>query len=519
MTSHELQTPDSFSQENVPSPFRLLVVSQIVDCLSSVTEQIFPDAIRLEKTPASKDDILPNIVAAHFHIPSCNMHITDLSGIKACQQNHLIMSSDCDGVLILQDAAKKGSDQACQVYAPALFTGFSHIVLALDNMSAVRYSNNRYDEICEHFSNSQENLDTSQSFTITPVDLALGDGVQTFSPRLGWYNGQPLTQLLANLSKQTGQDPSSKDTHLSDHLAVYLLWLDDTPLRPGRHYLFNNGKEQCKAHVSNLKYQLNPSTLEQQPSAHLAADRLGYANISLETNISFTPCAKNRNSSRFHLLARETGKLVAYGIIKHGLHRAKNISWQKLELDKETRAANKNQMPCVLWFTGLSGAGKSSVASLLEKKLHALGKHTYVLDGDNVRHGLCRDLGFTQEDRIENQRRISETAKLFVDAGLIVLVSFISPFRAERDAARTMFKTEEFIEIHMSTPLKVCEQRDQKGLYKKARAGQLVNFTGFDSPYEPPESAEITLDGTKMSPNELADIVLADLELRGVLTT
>jgi bifunctional enzyme CysN/CysC len=258
--------------------------------------------------------------------------------------------------------------------------------------------------------------------------------------------------------------------------------------------------------------------MEHRAATSLVSGHVGYANLALDNEIAFRPFRDDHTGGSFRLLDIDSGAEVAFGIINFGLRRATNIRWHALAIDKSLRAGSKGQKPCILWFTGLSASGKSTVASLTEKKLHALGKHTYVLDGDNVRHGLCRDLGFTDADRVENLRRVSETAKLLVDAGLIVLVSFISPFRSERAAAREKFSGGEFIEIFVDTPIEVCEDRDPKGLYKKARAGQLKNFTGIDSPYEPPLSAEIVLPGGTAAPEELAERIIETLQQRDMLS-
>jgi bifunctional enzyme CysN/CysC len=239
--------------------------------------------------------------------------------------------------------------------------------------------------------------------------------------------------------------------------------------------------------------------------------------LALSEPVAFDPYEANRTTGSFILIDRFTNATVAAGMIRFGLRRATNIHWQALDIGKQARADAKGQRPCILWFTGLSGAGKSTVANLVEKKLHVMGRHTYLLDGDNVRHGLNRDLGFTDADRVENIRRVAEAAKLFVDAGLIVLVSFISPFRSERDMARDLVGKGEFVEVFVDAPLEVAEARDPKGLYRKARAGEIKNFTGISSPYEPPLQPDIRLDAASADPETLADQVLAFLRRGGYL--
>jgi bifunctional enzyme CysN/CysC len=238
----------------------------------------------------------------------------------------------------------------------------------------------------------------------------------------------------------------------------------------------------------------------------------------LDHPVLFDPYKENRQTGSFILIDRYTNATIGAGMIDFALRRADNIHWQAVDIHKDSRAQLKGQKPFILWFTGLSGAGKSSIANLVEKKLHSLGRHTYLLDGDNVRHGLNRDLGFTDADRVENIRRVSETAKLMLDAGLIVLVSFISPFRSEREMARLMVEEGEFLEVFIDTPLEECERRDVKGLYKKARAGEIKNFTGIDSPYERPDDAELVIDGAKETAEESAIHIVHELERRRLLS-
>jgi bifunctional enzyme CysN/CysC len=271
------------------------------------------------------------------------------------------------------------------------------------------------------------------------------------------------------------------------------------------------------AQVTELKHKVNVNTFEHVAAKHLDLNEIAFCNLALDRAIAFDPYAENRDMGSFILIDRMTNATVACGMIAFALRRATNIHWQALRLDKGARAALKGQKPCVLWLTGLSGAGKSTIADLVEQSLHRAGHHTVLLDGDNIRHGLNRDLGFTDEDRVENIRRVAEVAKLMVEAGLIVIVSFISPFRSERRMARGLVGEDEFIEIYVDTPIAICEARDPKGLYKLARAGKLPNLTGIGSPYEPPEQAELVLAAGTKPPDVLAQEVLATLKRRGAI--
>ncbi|HWP14562.1 MAG TPA: sulfate adenylyltransferase subunit CysN [Xanthobacteraceae bacterium] len=304
---------------------------------------------------------------------------------------------------------------------------------------------------------------------------------------------------------------------IADQIAAKLIWFDDEPMLPGRAYTLKCGPQTTTATVSNLKHKLNVDNLDHVAGKTLELNEVGSCNISTARALVFDPYAENVDTGSFILIDRFTNATVAAGMIEFGLRRATNIQWQELFIDKAARAGLKEQRPCVLWFTGLSGAGKSTIANTLEKRLHAMGRHTYMLDGDNIRHGLNKDLGFTDADRVENIRRVAEAARLFVDAGLIVMVSFISPFRSERRMARDLFQEGEFIEVYIDTPLEVCEERDPKGLYRKARAGLITNFTGIDSLYEPPENAELKLDTSKTTPETLAEAVLKELRNRHVI--
>jgi bifunctional enzyme CysN/CysC len=327
--------------------------------------------------------------------------------------------------------------------------------------------------------------------------------------------GQSVTLTLADeVDCSRGDVIAAADApaETADQFETTIVWMAEEPLLTGRPYWLKIGAKTVSATVTEQKYKINVNTLEHLAAKQLELNEIAVCNISLDQPVAFDPYADNHDTGGFILIDRMTNGTVGAGMIRFSLRRAQNIHWQALDVSKATRAAAKGQRPAVLWFTGLSGAGKSTIANLVEKKLQAMGRHTYILDGDNVRHGLNRDLGFTDADRVENIRRVGEVAKLMADAGLIVLVSFISPFRSERRMARDLMPEGEFLEVYVDTPLAVAEERDVKGLYKKARAGELKNFTGIDSPYEPPEHPEIHVDTTRLSPAEAAELVVLRMD-------
>ena len=306
---------------------------------------------------------------------------------------------------------------------------------------------------------------------------------------------------------------------VADQFEATVVWMHDRPMLQGRSYIMKIGTQTVSATVAPLKYRVNVNTLEHVAAKKLELNDIGVCALELSRPVVFEPYKDNRDLGGFILIDRITNTTVGAGLLHFALRRADNVHWQALDVNRHARAEMKGQRPCVVWFTGLSGAGKSTIANLLEKRLHALGRHTYLLDGDNVRHGLNKDLGFTEADRVENIRRVSEVARLMADAGLIVLVSFISPFRAERRMARGLMDEGEFYEVFVDAPLEVAESRDPKGLYKKARRGELKNFTGVGSPYEVPESPEVTIDTTRVSPDEAAETILERLQSSGVIAT
>jgi len=291
----------------------------------------------------------------------------------------------------------------------------------------------------------------------------------------------------------------------SNQFQARMVWMNDEPAIPGRSYLLKTGSQQVPATITDLKFRTNVNTLEQSAAKTLELNEVGTLTIATDKPIAFDSYATNALTGAFILIDRITNATLGAGVIDYGLRRAQNLSWQSFDVNRQVRAEMKGQVPAIVWFTGLSGSGKSTVANLIEKKLAAEGKHAYILDGDNVRHGLNKDLGFTEEARVENIRRVAEVARLMADAGLVVLVSFISPFRNERRLAREIAGDVQFTEVYVDTPLEVCEARDPKGLYARARRGEIKNFTGIDSPFEPPEHAEIVLHGAVDSPEKMAE--------------
>ena len=328
-------------------------------------------------------------------------------------------------------------------------------------------------------------------------------------PRAG--SGQSITLTLrSEVDCGRGSIIASADDppQVADQFEATIVWMDEEPLLPGRSYLMKIGALTAAATVTGLKHQLDVETGEPLPARILELNAIGLANISLDRLVPFEPYEVSRELGGFILIDRISHATAGAGMIRFALRRAHNIQWQHLEVDRKAHAALKHQRPKVVWFTGLSGAGKSTIANLVEKKLHHLGRHTFLLDGDNLRHGLNRDLGFSDADRVENVRRAGEVARLMADAGLIVLCAFISPFRAERRMVRELMPEGEFLEVFVDVPLADAERRDPKGLYRKARAGEIPNFTGIGSPYERPENAEIRIDSVAMPPEEAADLIV-----------
>lgn len=525
--------------------------------------------------------------------------VADTPGHEQYTRNMATGASGAELALILVDARKGVLTQTRRHSYIVSQLGIKNVVLVVNKMDLVDYSQDRYNEVVEEYLAFAEKLDIPNIIT-TPISALKGENVIERSAEMDWYKGPTLLDHLETVDVTTditetafrmpvqwvnrpnldfrgfsgtiasgrikpGDDiavsPSGKTSkvdrivtfdgdldeaiagqavtitlqdeidisrgdilskidevpELSDQLKAHILWMQEDALLPGRPYLLKTAATTVPVVISDLHHKVNVNTLEEQAGKTLELNEVGVCNLALDRAIPFDAYKDNRETGSFILIDRYTNATVGAGMIDFGLRRASNIVWQELDVNKGNRAEQKGQKPCVLWFTGLSGAGKSTVANLVEKKLFAEGRHTYTLDGDNVRHGLNKDLGFTDADRVENIRRVSETASLFVDAGLIVLVSFISPFRSERRMARELMGESEFLEVFVDTPLEVCEERDPKGLYKKARAGDIKNFTGIDSAYEAPVNAEIVLAGGSAEPEVLADDVIAQLKERGFI--
>ncbi len=326
--------------------------------------------------------------------------------------------------------------------------------------------------------------------------------------------GQAVTLCLADeIDCSRGQviTAANSPVEVADQFEASLIWMDEEDMVPGRAYWLKIGAQTVSATVAHPKYQTNVNTMEHLAAKTLDLNAIGVAVVTTDRDIPFAPYAESRDLGGFILIDKLTNRTVGAGLIHFALRRASNIHWQATDISRDHHASLKNQQPKVLWMTGLSGSGKSTIANLVEKKLARMNRHTFLLDGDNVRHGLNKDLGFTDADRVENIRRVGEVAKLMTDAGLIVITAFISPFRSEREMVRAMMQPGEFVEIFIDTPLEEAEKRDVKGLYAKARAGELKNFTGIDSPYEPPEAPQIRIDTTSVSAEEAAEQIIAKL--------
>jgi len=413
--------------------------------------------------------------------------------------------------LIIVDTTSGFSPQARQAVAIARTSGVRHVVLAIaahapDDQAAV-------DAIVAAFADFTAKLEFATALAV-PFSAAVHG-----TEGLAWDNSARLRSHLAALAAAASQSqPAIGAAPLSEQFAAHIACISQQDLLPGREYRLRLRGHETTASVTAVKYRLDIDSLRRVPARTLTRGEIGVCTIATDEPLALSETSEDGDAARFTLSDLFSGDVIAAGSVDFALRRGMNVHWQPFTVTKELRAATKDQHPCIVWFTGLSGSGKSTIANLVEGWLALHGRHTYLLDGDNVRHGLNKDLGFTAADRVENIRRVGEVARLFVDAGTIVLCSFISPFRAEREAVRSLVEPGEFIEIHVTAPLAVCERRDPKGLYAKSRAGHLPNFTGIDSPYEVPDQPDLVLDTTTAPATELAQRVVELLQDRGVVS-
>ncbi|GGF05783.1 adenylyl-sulfate kinase [Aliidongia dinghuensis] len=516
--------------------------------------------------------------------------VADTPGHEQYTRNMVTGASTADLAVILIDARKGVLTQTRRHAYLVSLLGIRRIVLAINKMDLVDFSQEVHERIVADFTSFARQIGLDDVVAI-PLSALAGDNVTEQSPRMPWYQGPALMPYLDEMALPEAKadrpfrlpvqwvnrpnldfrgfsglvasgrirpgDPvrvvpsgrvsrvarivtadgdldeavegqsvtltltdeidisrgdvladAARPPEAADQFEVTLVWMAEEPMLPGRSYLLKLGTSTAQCTITSAKYKVNVNTLEHLAAKSLALNEIGICNIGLDRPIAFDAYDDNRELGGFILIDRMTNETVGAGLLHFGLRRAQNVHWQPVDIDKTAQARLKGQKPCILWFTGLSGAGKSTIANLVEQDLYARGRHTALLDGDNVRHGLNKDLGFTDADRVENIRRVAEVGKLMVEAGLIVMVSFISPFRAERQMARERVEPGEFIEIFVDTPLEIAEARDVKGLYKKARRGELAHFTGIDSPYEPPEAPDIRVNTSIMTAREAADSII-----------
>jgi len=525
--------------------------------------------------------------------------VADTPGHEQYTRNMVTGASTADVAVILIDARKGVLTQTRRHSYIVSLLGIRHVVLAINKMDLMNYSQQTFDAIVAAYREFAQQIGLTD-ITAVPLSALRGDNILERSERMRWYEGPTLMGYLESVQieddlqtrpfrlavqwvNRPNQDfrgfagtvasgtirrgdsvralPSGRQSRVTrivgydgdletavagqsvtltladeidvsrgdvlaaadappavaDQFQATIIWMHEEPMLRGRPYIIKLGTRTLTGSITTPKYKVNVNTLERLAAKQLELNEIGVCNLSFDRAVPFDAYTDNRETGGFVIIDKLSNDTVGAGLLNFALRRAENIHWQALDVNKTARSSLKGQRACVLWFTGLSGAGKSTVANLVDKRLHALGRHTYILDGDNVRHGLNKDLGFTDADRVENIRRVAEVSRLMVDAGLIVLVSFISPFRSERRLARELMQAGEFLEVFVDTPLAEAEKRDVKGLYRKARRGELKNFTGIDSPYEPPEHPEIHLRTVLQSPEEAAEQILKTLRDHGML--
>ena len=517
--------------------------------------------------------------------------VADTPGHEEYTRNMATGASTADVAIILVDASQGVLTQTRRHSFIVSMVGVKRIILAVNKLDLVDYSQDVFESIVSDYSEFAEEALSLDEITAIPISALKGDNIVGSSDNTPWYQGSSIMEYLESVEvSATSQSrpvrmpvqwvnrpnldfrgfagligsgmvspgdrirvlPSGTESTVerivtmegdlelagagrsvtltlsdeidisrgdsivaadspcgsADQFQTRILWMDESAMMPGRQYLFKSNTQTTSMTLGRLNHRIDVNTLEELPAKVLDMNEIGVCNISLSSRVAFDSYDDDPTMGGFIIIDRMTNNTVGMGLIDYALRRAENIHWQSMDVTKESRAEQKSQQPKLLWFTGLSGSGKSSIANILEKKLQAMGRHTITLDGDNVRHGLNRDLGFTKADRVENIRRVGETSKLMVEAGLICIASFISPFASEREMVRNLMGDGEFIEVFVDTPLEVCEQRDVKGLYAKARAGELPNFTGISSPYESPVNPEIRIDTTDMSAEDAADSII-----------
>ena len=419
--------------------------------------------------------------------------VADAPGHEQYTRNLVMDASQCELALLLVDAQRGITSQTRRHTAIVHLTGIEKVVVAINKADLANWDEGTFLRLRDEFLQFARPLGVREPAFI-PVCALHGDNVVQHSARMPWYRGPSLVECLDAVAPAIEAIVSSGDSTpaMTDRLEANIVWMGEEPLLPGRRYELRAGATTVTAAVKRLIHRLNLETLASESATRLGENDIGRCEVMTERPIACDLYSTSRARGSFILVDRLSSTALAAGMVT--ANQARQVFWQSVSVDKAARAAAKGQHPRVVWFTGLSGAGKSTLASAVEQALFREGRHTYLIDGDNIRHGLSKDLGFGSEDRIENTRRAGELAKLMADAGLIVLVSLISPFRAERSMVRELLQPGEFVEVYVATPLEICESRDRKGLYRLAREGKLKEFTGISSPYEPPEAAEIVVD-------------------------